>query len=70
MTLVYDSNSPTSLYVKGRLCGIKTFTLGTGVNGDIFKVKCDSNHFLDVNGTLKDFYIIRHALLGSFGIPM
>jgi len=70
MTLVYDTESAPYHYVKGRLCGIKTFTLGTGVNGDIFKVLCDDNHFLDPAGTLKDFYIIRHTTLGSFGIPM
>ncbi len=66
---VQDTNL-SSFHVRGRLAGIKTFTRGTGVTGDIFKIECDDNLFLDPNGTLTDHFIIRHGTLGSYGIPL
>lgn len=60
----------TTPYVKGKIYCFKVFTTNTGVVGDIFRVKCDSNYFLSTTGTDKDQFIMRHTTFGTFAVPL
>ncbi len=68
--LMVSCNEHIARYLKGKLYGLKAFTTDVGANGDVFRVKCDSDMFLDESGTDLDHFMICHDTFGTFGIPV
>jgi len=68
--IIASFDNTTNRYVKGKMFGLKAFTTNIGANGDIFRVACDSDMFLDNGGTDLDHFIIKQGTYGSFGIPL
>lgn len=69
-SIIMDCLSGMQAYVKGKLCGLKAFTTSGAVSGDVFTAKCDSDFFLDINGTDTDHFIFRMTSGACFGIPL
>ena len=68
--LMISCNEHAARYLKGKVYGLKAFTTDIGANGDMFRVKCNGDMFLDESGTDLDHFIISQGTFGTFGIPV